>query len=85
MGWFKTQNSISLIDITKAIKWQLKYSLKLFNLKWLVLIKKSNKFVYRVNLNLGFKPINDHNQKLIKTVSLLLGIKNSDKYYYLVK
>jgi len=76
-GWFKTYSSVLISDLMFVINWQLKMNNKHI---WLVVIKKKNRFVYNLNLYLGFKKIayNKHQLNFFKNI-------NINNYYLLKK
>lgn len=75
-GWFKTYSKVSIGDLILVINWQIKNNNKH---SWLAIIKKSNRFVYNLNLYLGFKKIffNKHHLNFFRNINI--------KNYYLLK
>jgi hypothetical protein len=76
-GWFKTYSSVLISDLMLVINWQLKMNNKHI---WLAVIKKKNRFVYNLNLHIGFKKIayNKHQLNFFKNI-------NINNYYLLKK
>ena len=75
-GWFKTFSKVSIGDLILVINWQIKNNNKH---SWLAIIKKSNKFVYNLNLYLGFKKIffNKYHLNFFRNINI--------KDYFLLK
>ena len=70
----------------KALKWQLRYSKKQKNSTWIVLIKKSNKIVFKINKYLGYKIISPKNNKIeYQAIKSFYKIKNPANFYFLKK
>jgi UDP-2,4-diacetamido-2,4,6-trideoxy-beta-L-altropyranose hydrolase len=76
-GWFKTYSKVSIGDLMLVINWQIKIYNKY---SWLAIIKKSNRFVYNLNLYLGFKKVlfNKHHLNFFRNI-------NINNYYLLKK
>lgn len=83
-SWFKTFEKVSILDILKVLNWQLKNIKKKY--KWLAIIKKSNKLVFKINTYLKFKKINPiYDSKVINFLVNHYKIKNKSNYYFLEK
>lgn len=76
-GWFKSINKVLLSDIISVIFWQIS---KFKKYKWIAIIKKKNKFVFKLNLYLGFKKIS-----FKKKHKLFFKKINFNSYYLLTK
>ncbi len=76
-GWFVAKNKIKIGDAIKIVKWQ---TTKFKKYPWLAIIKKKNKFVYKLNDYLKFKKINFNN-----VYKKFFNIKNQNQYYLLKK
>lgn len=76
-GWFKTYSKVSISDLMLVINWQIKINNKH---SWLAIIKKSNRFVYNLNLHLGFKKFffNKYHLNFFRNI-------NINNYYLLKK
>ena len=76
-GWFKTYSRVLISDLILVINWQL----KIYNKhSWLAIIKKTNQFVYNLNLYLNFKKTSFNKHQLIFFKNI-----NISKYYLLKK
>ena len=85
-GWFNAKDQCTVLDIMKALKWQLRYSKKQKNSTWIVLIKKSNKIVFKINKYLGYKIISPKNNKIeYQAIKSFYKIKNPANFYFLKK
>lgn len=85
-GWFNSKNKCTTLDIMEALKWQLNYSKKIHNCPWIVLIKKTNKIVFKINRYLGYKIISKNkNNILYQALRDFYNIKKTKNYYFLEK
>jgi|TARA_B100001964_G_scaffold122686_1_gene136038 UDP-2,4-diacetamido-2,4,6-trideoxy-beta-L-altropyranose hydrolase len=85
-GWFNSKNRCSIIDVMKALKWQLNSSFKICNCPWIVLIKRKNKTVYKINLLLGYKKIKkDIDKTEYRALKNFYNVKKTKNYFFLKK
>ena len=85
-GWFNSKNKCTVLDIMKALKWQIAYSKKISKSPWIVLIKKSNQIVFKINQYLGYKIISQRNDKMkYQAIKNFYKIRNSSSYHFLKK
>ena len=85
-GWFNSKNRCSIIDVMKALKWQLNNSFKICNCPWIVLIKRKNKTVYKINLLLGYKKIQkDIDKTEYRALKNFYNVKKTKNYFFLKK
>ena len=55
-GWFTTRENIDPIYVVNALDWQLKTTDTVYQgIPWIAIIKKTNRFVYKLNQRAGFK------------------------------
>ncbi|MDC0435185.1 hypothetical protein OAM69_06045 [bacterium] len=55
-GWFTTSENIDPMCVVNALDWQLKTTDEIYQgIPWVAIIKKTNRFVYKLNQRAGFK------------------------------
>ena len=85
-GWFNSKSKCTVLDIMKALKWQIAYSKKISKSPWIVLIKKSNQIVFKINQYLGYKLITQKSDKIkCQAIKNFYKIKNLNNYHFLKK
>ena len=85
-GWFNSKSKCTVLDIMKVLNWQLSYSKKISKSPWIVLIKKSNQIVFKINQYLGYKIISEKNDKIkYQAIKNFYKIKNPNNYHFLKK
>ena len=85
-GWFNSKNKCNILDIMQALKWQLKNSKKIYNCPWIVIIKKTNKAVFKINRYLGYQIVSKTKDRLLyQTLKSFYNINKSQNYFFLKK
>lgn len=82
-GWFIASEKTSPLDVMVALKYQLNLTNKTYpNVTWLAIIKKTNKFVKKLNEKYGFKMTS--NEKFEIAIEKIFNKvdKNSFDFYY---
>jgi hypothetical protein len=84
-GWHSNIKKVNIFYILYILKWQFKYNKKnKINYEWLAVVRKNNKWVFKITKYLGYKTVSNKESIQYKAIKEIFKV-SENKFYFLKK